>query len=53
MQTSSAPSSQKAIIGKKKDTVNKALDFSLKDLKQRYEEANVEHAAEFLSALEI
>lgn len=53
LQTSSAPSSQKTILGKKKDTVNKALDWSLKDLKKRYEDANVDRATELLAALEM
>lgn len=53
LQTSSAPNNQKTIIGKKKDAVNKALEWSLKDLKKRYEEAQVNSAADYLAALEI
>lgn len=40
-------------VGKKKETLNKAVDWSLKEIKKRYEEANVEQAVELLTALEI
>lgn len=53
LQTNSASNNQKTIIGKKKDAVNKTLEWSLKDLKKRYEESHVDGAAEYLAALEI